>query len=426
MELDGSLKTALKSARKRGDQVEARKIGRLIKKKRSKLLKHQNGALPLVDQSVTARAESEEDDYVLPQNSDILASMQEVAFSALTASNSQETAALEVAALLDGYREVLERFEERFAVDEGDDGDDDATDFKSRLLEHALGSSAQREDALTRKQRKLLNRPTIAQLKGFASRPEVCESWDATSPEPWLLVSLKSLRNSVEVPSHWNSRRRYLSSRRGMEKTLFKLPPHIEATKIGEIRASLLEREKNKTLRQKLRERVRPKKHRMDIDYQTLHDAFFKYAVKPHLTKFGDVYHEGKEMEIKMRRFKPGHLSSKLREALGMHTALAPPQWLFNMQRYGPPRAYPSLRIPGVNCPLPPGAEFGFGVGNWGAPPIDSSGRPLWGDLGPDLRDREQNDQGDWTEYLWGDPEAVESEEEDMEDMAEDNEDDEA
>ncbi|KAH0478808.1 MAG: hypothetical protein KVP17_002254 [Porospora cf. gigantea B] len=423
MELDGSLKTALKSARKRGDHEEARKIRRLIKKKRSKLLKHQNGALPIVTQAITARAESEEDDYVLPQNSDIIASMQEVAFSALTASDSQETAALEVVALLDGYREVLERFEERFAVDEEEgDGEDDASDFKSRLLEHAMVSSARCEDTLTRKQRKLLNRPTIAQLKGFATRPEVCESWDATSPEPWLLVSLKSLRNSVEVPSHWNSRRRYLSSRRGMEKTLFKLPPHIEATKIGEIRASLLEREKNKTLRQKLRERVRPKKHRMDIDYQTLHDAFFKYAVKPHLTKFGDVYHEGKEMEIKMRRFKPGHLSSKLREALGMHTALAPPQWLFNMQRYGPPRAYPSLRIPGVNCPLPPGAEFGFGVGNWGAPPIDSSGRPLWGDLGPDLRDREQNDQGDWTEYLWGDPEAVESEEEDMEDMAEDNE----
>ena len=34
----------------------------------------------------------------------------------------------------------------------------------------------------------------------------------------------------------------------------------------------------------------------------------------------------------------------------------APPPWLVNMQRYGPPPSYPGLRIPGLNSPLPPGS----------------------------------------------------------------------
>lgn len=31
----------------------------------------------------------------------------------------------------------------------------------------------------------------------------------------------------------------------------------------------------------------------------------------------------------------------------------APPPWLINMQRYGPPPSYPNMKIPGLNCPIP-------------------------------------------------------------------------
>ena len=41
----------------------------------------------------------------------------------------------------------------------------------------------------------------------------------------------------------------------------------------------------------------------------------------------------------------------------------APPPWLINMQRYGPPPSYPSLKIPGLNAPIPPGAQFGYHPG---------------------------------------------------------------
>ena len=31
------------------------------------------------------------------------------------------------------------------------------------------------------------------------------------------------------------------------------------------------------------------------------------------------------------------------------------------MQRYGPPPAYPNLKIPGVNAPIPETITYGFG-----------------------------------------------------------------
>ena len=53
------------------------------------------------------------------------------------------------------------------------------------------------------------------------------------------------------------------------------------------------------------------------------------------------------------------------------HPPLAPPPWLIHMQRWGPPPAYPNLRIPGLNAPIPVGAQWGFHPGGWGKPPVD-------------------------------------------------------
>lgn len=67
-----------------------------------------------------------------------------------------------------------------------------------------------------------------------------------------------------------------------------------------------------------MRERVRPKMGRIDIDYQKLHDAFFKWQSKPQMTRMGELYYEGKEQEAQMREKKPGQLTDDLRIALGM------------------------------------------------------------------------------------------------------------
>lgn len=49
------------------------------------------------------------------------------------------------------------------------------------------------------------------------------------------------------------------------------------------------------------------------------------------------------------------------------------------MQRYGAPPSYPTLRIPGLNAPIPDGAQWGFHPGGWGKPPVDEFNRPIYG-----------------------------------------------
>ena len=51
------------------------------------------------------------------------------------------------------------------------------------------------------------------------------------------------------------------------------------------------------------------------------------------------------------------------------------------INRYGPPPSYPQLKIPGLNAPIPPGAQWGFHPGGWGKPPTDQHNRPLYGDV---------------------------------------------
>jgi splicing factor 3B subunit 2 len=93
------------------------------------------------------------------------------------------------------------------------------------------------------------------------------------------------------------------------------------------------------------------------------------------------LYYEGKELETKLANVRPGWpYSARLREALGMAGPAAPPPFLVNMQRYGPPPSYPGLRIPGLNAPLPaPECQYGYHPGGWGKPPLDPYGRPLFG-----------------------------------------------
>ena len=88
------------------------------------------------------------------------------------------------------------------------------------------------------------------------------------------------------------------------------------------------------------------------------------------MTRFGEVYFEGKEFEADMKHLRPGELSDSLREALNMPLG-APPPWLVAMQRFGPPPSYPALKVPGINAPIPYGAKWGLLPGEWGKPPLD-------------------------------------------------------
>jgi splicing factor 3B subunit 2 len=234
------------------------------------------------------------------------------------------------------------------------------------------GEADEDKEQKSKKQLKKEKRLSIAVLKSLVKRPDLVEAWDVTAADPGILVFLKSYRNAVPVPRHWNQKRRYLQGKRGIEKTPFQLPEFIAATGIAKIRAG--------GSKPTGKEKMNPKLGKLDIDYQVLHDAFFKYQTKPKLTIHGDLYYEGKEFEITLKEKRPGQLSDALKRALGMPEG-APPPWLINMQRYGPPPAYPNLKIPGLNAPIPEGCRYGYHPGGWGKPPVDEFGRPLYGDV---------------------------------------------
>lgn len=283
-------------------------------------------------------------------------------------------------------------------------------------------SEQEEEKPLSKTKKKRQNRLTVAELKQLVKKPEVVEWTDVTAPDPKLLVSLKSVCNAVPVPTHWNQKRDYLSGKRGLEKTSFVLPDFIDATGVGSMRQAAAEQREQQSLKQQMRARVQPKMGRLDIDYQKLHDAFFRFQTKPPLTKYGETYYEGKEYETNTKEKRPGELSEELIEALNIPPG-APPPWLVQMQRYGPPPSYPSLRIPGLNAPIPSGAQWGFHAGGWGKPPVNEHNKPLYGDPYGILQTAPVVVPGVRKEIdLWGELEIAEEESEEEEEEEEEEE----
>jgi splicing factor 3B subunit 2 len=289
-----------------------------------------------------------------------------------------EYVAESVTVAADGMDDVLRRFQERSAV--VTDGED-ANQAESKKEDKS--DDDEEEDQKPRSKRKLreILRPSVADLKRRVNRADLVEAHDVTANDPDFLIYLKGVPGTVPVPRHWGRKRKYLQGKRGFEKPPFTLPDFIIKTGITDIRDTVAEDEAGQKAKQKNRGRVAPKMGAMDVDYRTLHDAFFKYQTKPeNLTSFGDLYYEGRELETRTK-IKPGEeLSPALREALGMITESSPPPWLINMQRYGPPPGYPTLRIPGLNAPLPnEHCQYGYHTGGWGKPPVDNYQRPLYG-----------------------------------------------
>lgn len=207
------------------------------------------------------------------------------------------------------------------------------------------------EKELSRRQYRKIHKIPLSALRSSTSNPQIVEWYDADAPDPYLLVKIKSQPNIIQVPDHWSSKREYLASRKGIERLPFELPKFIQGTGIQEMRGAGDEL----SLKEQQRARVQPKMGKLDIDYQKLHDAFFKYQTKPRLLGFGDIYYEGREttdeFSEEVSSIKPGRISSALRSALGMdaNDDAVPPPWISIMQEIGKPPAYEHLYIPGID-----------------------------------------------------------------------------
>ena len=49
----------------------------------------------------------------------------------------------------------------------------------------------------------------VAQLKALVKRPDLVEAWDITAPDPLFLCELKTIKNTIPVPRHWNQKCTY-------------------------------------------------------------------------------------------------------------------------------------------------------------------------------------------------------------------------
>jgi splicing factor 3B subunit 2 len=262
--------------------------------------------------------------------------------------------------LLNKYKDVIDRFQmkgsryyQRTEPEEDEELGESHLENNAQIVNEKIGDEQnghpkQEEKKLTRKQQKELLKNKLAQLKVLVDRPDLVESWDITAPDPLLLIYLKSYKNTIEVPKHWSQKKKFLQTKRGAFKRAFRLPEFIENTGISKLRDPLSEISSLKMIRQKIKERMNPRLGKIDIDYQTLHDAFFKYQTKPKMSLFGDIYYEGKEEDQRMRTYRPGKLSPELRAALGI-SENSPAPWLLNMHKFGPPPAYPTMKISGLS-----------------------------------------------------------------------------
>ena len=321
------------------------------------------------------------------------------------------------------YRDVIGRFEQ-------DDKEDPSTKEPEKpeiYYEDDDDIPDEEEEKgppkLSKKKRKEQNKLSVAELKALVQKPETVD-WTATSAtDHRLLVHIKAYRNVVPVPPHWSLKREYLSSKRGVEKAAFALPKFIQETGIAEMRDAVLEKQDQASLKQKQWERVQPKMGKLDIDYQKLYEAFFRFQTKPELTRYGEVYYEGKEYETNLKHLRPGELSEELKDALNIPPG-APPPWLINQQRFGPPPSYPALKVPGLNAPPPPGGQWGFHPGGYGKPPVDEYNRPLYGgDIFGVLQPQQNTQLGEPVEKtLWGELQEPEEESEEEESDEEDEE----
>jgi hypothetical protein len=251
--------------------------------------------------------------------------------------------------------EVGARFDARVAQQFGDGAaktvaDEDLPDVTDGVVGGAYNADEapdlDEDGKPSRAQLKKVLRMSVDELKLRAPNPAVVEFHDANAPEPLFLVQLKNQRHSIPAPRHWLQKSLFLSNQVDRDPSDDIVPSFIESTGVAAMRPD-----------------------QAKADPGALARPYLAGHPKLPVTAFGDIFYEGKDMRARFRRFKPGVLSERLRQALGM-TMNAPPPWLYGMQRVARlPPSYPTLKVPGLNAPLPVGGRWGQSKGEWGQPP---------------------------------------------------------
>ncbi|GMM56965.1 U2 snRNP complex subunit [Maudiozyma humilis] len=214
-------------------------------------------------------------------------------------------------------------------------------------------------------------KPTLTELKSVSVHPSTVDTHDVNAPYPYLLTAIKAGPHTVPVPPHWQNRRGYLSGRSLLTKRPFVLPEPLQQTGIEEMRQVLntdASPDKDETsLKSDARSRVQPRSGALDIDYSRAYSAVYQAGRKyrpPLLLPLGDLYYENRGLDHEAqwrswhRKYAPGKLSSKLREAMRLGPGQLPP-WCRGMTSnkggknnttvVETPPAYSGMLVCGVN-----------------------------------------------------------------------------
>ncbi|KAG0656424.1 hypothetical protein C6P45_002717 [Maudiozyma exigua] len=267
--------------------------------------------------------------------------------------------------LVNVFSDVIKKFEAQDPTDAKDavDSSDEVLGKELVNITNTQGETQKQEEIKqndngpSRKKLRKQNKPTLSELKSSVIHPEVIEWYDCDAPYPQLLAYVKSQKNVVPVPSHWQTKREYLSGRSLLSKKPFELPDIIKMTDIEQMRSTLPSVENERSLKELSRATVQPKASSLDIDYKKIYNIFFKIGAKwkqDLLLPFGDMYYENRNLgeESQWRKMKkdkmPGQLSKGLRDAMGLEEGQLPP-WCTVMNEVGMPPAYPDMKIAGIN-----------------------------------------------------------------------------
>ncbi|CCD27272.1 U2 snRNP complex subunit CUS1 NDAI_0K00810 [Naumovozyma dairenensis CBS 421] len=238
----------------------------------------------------------------------------------------------------------------------------------------SLQIGMQSKEPISKSKLRKIMKPSLSKLKTLTSHPELIQWYDCDAPYPYLLTSIKSSKNIIPVPSHWQLKREYLSGRSTLlTKKPFQLPDIIRQTDIESMRSTLpstsLEDDDTTRLKQTMRQKVQPKLNSLDIDYKKLYDTFFKLGAHwkpPYMLPYGDLYYENRNMNDELewsqiRKEKlPGVISAELRQIMNLQEGQLPP-WYMKMQTNNNsnnsgagselelPPGYPGFKIAGIN-----------------------------------------------------------------------------
>ncbi len=218
---------------------------------------------------------------------------------------------------------------------------------------------------------------------------QLVEFHDCDARDPIFTVLVKGVRNTVPVPRHWESKSRFLKRQTDRESGDYVVPGFIRETGVAAIR-----------LNPEKASKVFAEALQLAFKFPNPDDAN-----KTKLTRLGDVFHEGKDTRSLRYDFVPGAMSARLKKALGMKedsSVPQPPPWLIAFQQMGRlPPSYPNSKIPGLNAPLPEGAQWGMSVGQWGEPARHPNGTLIFPEVVVKSKKAKDGDSARITS-LWG------------------------